>query len=59
MRSSLDLIEDAIEIDPHHRWRRIEIDGIVYDRTEHGMMVAYSMEGGEPLLLTFTDLWDR
>ena len=44
MRSSLDLIEDAIEIDPHHRWRRIEIDGIVYDRTEHGMMVAYSME---------------
>ncbi len=56
MRSSLDLIEDAIEIDPHHRWLRIEIDGIVYDRTEHGMMVAYSMEGGEPLLLTFTDL---
>lgn len=59
MRQSLDLVEDGITIDHEHRWRRLEIDGIVYDRTEHGLVVTYALIEGVPLLLTFTDLWDR
>jgi hypothetical protein len=59
VRHSLDLVEDGIEIDHTHRWRRLEIDGIVYDRTEHGLMVSYAIEDDIPVLLTFTDLWDR
>ena len=59
VRLSLDLVEEAIGVDPDSLYKRIEIDGIVYDRSEQGIMVAYTIEDGEPLLLTFTDLWDR
>jgi hypothetical protein len=56
---SLDLVEEGIAVDPVHRSRRPEIDGIVFDRTEPGLMVAWTMDGDEPLLLSFADLWDR
>jgi hypothetical protein len=58
VRLSLDLVEEGIVVDPYHRNRRLEVDGIVYDRTEEGIMVAYAVADGEALLLTFRDLID-
>lgn len=45
-------------VDPYHRDGRVEIANIVYDRTEHGIMVAYSVVEGEAVLLAFRDLFD-
>ncbi len=58
MRLSLDLVEEGITVDPFHRQGRVEIGEIVYDRTERGIMVAYSMVNGIAVLLTFCDLFD-
>ena len=56
MRLSLDLAEEAIVVDPWHRVRRIEIDDVVYDRSEPGIVVAYSIADGDIIFLTFIDL---
>jgi hypothetical protein len=58
VRLSLDLVEEGITVDPYHRHGRAEIGDIVYDRTEPGIMVAYSVIDGEAVLLTFRDLFD-
>ena len=57
-RLSLELAEEAIAVDPDHRDRRIEIDDVIYDRSEPGIMVAYSVVDGEVVFLTFRDLFD-
>ena len=58
VRLSLDLVEEGIAVDPYHRDRRVEIGSIIYDRTERGLMVAYSMIDGEAVLLTFLDFFN-
>lgn len=58
VRLSLDLIEEGIAADADHRKGREEIDDLVYDMTEHGIMVVYSMIDGEAILVTFRDLFD-
>lgn len=58
VRLSVDLVEEGIAVDPFHRAGRVAVGGIVYDRTEPGIMVAYSMIEGKAVLLTFRDLFD-
>jgi hypothetical protein len=36
----------------------VEIGDVVYDRTEHGIMVAFSVIEGEAVLLRFRDLFN-
>ena len=45
-------------VDPYHRDGRVEIGDVVYDRTEQGIMVAYSVIDDEAVLLTFRDLFN-
>lgn len=59
MLSSLDLAEEAIIVDPVHRVLREEIDGVVYDKNEPGVMVSFTMLDGEVYFLSFADLWER
>ena len=59
MRLSLDLAEEGIAVDPHHRHRRHEVDGIVYDMTEAAVIVAFVVIDAEAVLLSFVDLFDR
>ncbi|MEO8436984.1 MAG: hypothetical protein ABI562_00895 [Chloroflexota bacterium] len=56
---SLGLVEDEIEIDPDNPYRRLDLDGVIYDRTQPGLWVVYKVIGGETILLTFRDFWDR
>ena len=59
LRLSLDLAEEAIAVDPHHRHLRREIAGVVYDLGEPGVMVAFRVEGGIVVFLAFADLGSR
>jgi hypothetical protein len=43
-------------VDPHHRSRRREIGGIVYDVTDPSLMVAYTIVDAEVVFLAFVDL---
>jgi len=59
VRLSLDLVEEEIATDSTHRLNRLELDGIIYDKTQPGVMVSWKMIDGVPVLLSFADLWDR
>ena len=60
IRRSLDLAEESISVDPFHRDQRFELDGVVIDTNEPGMMVAFRIEpDGTINFLTFRDLWNR
>ncbi len=52
-RFSLELAEEAIAVDPDHRNHRRDVDGIVYDYGEPGIMVSFVIEDGEILYLKF------
>lgn len=56
MLLSLELAEEAIAVDPYHRDRRFEVDRLVYDASEVGILIAYSVSGDEVVFLTFIDL---
>lgn len=58
VRFILELAEESIAVDPWHRVNRIEIDGIVYDKSEPGIMLSYVVLDGEVLFLTFRDLFN-
>ena len=45
-------------VDPDHRKGREQIDDLVLDMTEAGIMVVYSVIDGEAVLVTFRDLFD-
>jgi hypothetical protein len=58
-RRALELAEEAIIVDPHHRWRRASRpDGIVVDLTEPGLLVKFRIEGDLLLFVDFEDLWN-
>lgn len=60
VRRSLELAEEAISVDPLHRSRRLEVDGVVFDVNEPGVIVVYRLEAdGTILFVTFRDLWNR
>ena len=45
--------------DPFHRLNRFETeDGIVYDRSEHGVMLAFFVDGDDVVFLSFADLFN-
>jgi hypothetical protein len=56
-RLSLDLVEEGIAVDSDHRNGREQIGELVYDMTEPGMMVVYSVIDGEAVLMTFRDFF--
>jgi hypothetical protein len=58
VRLSVDLVEEGIVVDPDHRKGREQIGDLVYDITEPGVMVVFSVVDGEAVLLTFRDLFD-
>ena len=53
---SLDLVEEAIAVDPFHRHRRYEVGAVVYDVTEPGLMVSFTVMDDEVVYLSFADL---
>ncbi len=61
VRQSLELAEEAISVDPIHRGAgRLELDGVVIDTIEPGMMVSFRVDDdGTVLFVTFRDLWNR
>ena len=60
IRHSLELAEESISVDPVHRDNRLEVDGVVLDTNEPGLMVAFRIEpDGTIVFMTFTDLWNR
>ena len=59
VRLSLDLVEEAIAVDPFHRHRRYEVGEVIYDVTEPGLMVSYTIIDEEVVYLSFADLTDR
>ncbi|MGK2849893.1 MAG: hypothetical protein ACSLFN_03140 [Candidatus Limnocylindrales bacterium] len=60
IRRTLELAEEAISVDPFHRSLRLELDGVVFDANEAGLIVIYRVESdGTILFITFRDLWNR
>jgi hypothetical protein len=57
-RLSLDLVEERIAVDPDHRSGREQVGDLIYDMTEPGIMVVYSVIEGEAVLVTFRDLFN-
>ena len=55
---ALTLAEEEALVDPWHRRNRTEIDGIVYDRNELGVMLAFAIDGGDVILLSFAGLFN-
>jgi len=58
VRLSLELVEEGIAVDLFHRDGRQEIGELIYDRTEAGIVVVYSIVDGEAALVMFRDLFD-
>ncbi len=58
VRLSVELAEESIAGGPDNRDKRREINGVVYDRSEPGVMVTYSIVDGEVVYLTFRDLYN-
>jgi hypothetical protein len=53
---SLDLVEEAIAVDPFHRLHRREVGGVVYNITEPGVVVAFEVDGDKVVFRAFVDL---
>jgi hypothetical protein len=54
----LELVEEEALVDPWHRQNRAEIEGVVYDRNELGVMLAFVAEGEDVILVSFADLFN-
>ena len=47
-------------MDPIHRDQRLELDGLVFDANEVGLIVIYRVApDGTIIFVTFRDLWNR
>lgn len=55
----LALAEESVLVDPFGRYLRNEVGEVVYDISEPGVMVAYTVEGDQVIFLAFTDLYAR
>lgn len=56
---AIGLAEDEVLADPSPlRDDRIEIDAIVYANSDHGVMLAYEIEGDGVRFLSFADTWN-
>jgi len=57
-RRALDLAEEAIIVDPHHRRRRaLRPDGTIVDWNEPAMFVMFRVDVDVLLFVDFRDLW--
>jgi hypothetical protein len=59
VRLSLDLVEEGIAVDPLHRVGRQGIGELIYDRTEPGIVVVFSIVNDAAVLVMFRDLFER
>ena len=59
VRLSLDLVEESIAVDPHHRLQRREVGDVVWDTSEPGIALAFAIEGDSIVYLTFVLLFER
>ena len=57
VRLSLDLMEEAIASEPDDWADREQIGEIIWDKSEPGLAVAFAIEDGEIVYLTFIDLF--
>jgi hypothetical protein len=58
-RRDLELAEEAIIVDPHHRRQRAaRPDGDIVDWNEPGLLVRYRLEADLLEFVDFQDLWN-
>jgi hypothetical protein len=57
-RLSLELIEEGIAVDPAHRVNREQVGKVIWDKSEPGLAVAFTVEGESILLLTFVLIFE-
>jgi hypothetical protein len=57
-RQSLDLAEEAVAVDPHHRVRRLEVDGVTFDLNEPGIILGFVIEGQTVVYLSYLVLFE-
>jgi hypothetical protein len=54
---SLDLVEEAIVAEPDNWAHRQKVGEVIWDRSEAGLAVAFTIENDEIIYLTFIDLF--
>lgn len=59
VRRSLELAEEAVLVDPHHRHNRRDLDDVTWDTNEPGIALAYHLDRDVLVYVTFIDLWNR
>ena len=57
MRLSLDLMEEAIVAEPDNWLHRRRVDDVIWDYSQPGLALAYTIEDGEIIFGTFIDLY--
>jgi hypothetical protein len=57
VRLSLELMEEAIVAEPDNWSHREQVGEVIWDRSEDGLALAYTVENGEVIYLTFIDLY--
>jgi hypothetical protein len=54
---SLELMEEAVLAEPDNWTHRVQVGEVIWDKSERGLALAYSVENGEIVFLTFVDLF--
>lgn len=57
VRLSLDLMEEAIVAEPDNWKDRKQVDDVIWDTSQPGLALAYTVEDGEIIFGTFIDLY--
>ena len=57
VRLSLDLMEEAIVAEPDNWAHRQKVGEVIWDRSEAGLALAFTIENDEIIYLTFIDLF--
>ena len=59
MRLSLEVAEAAVVAEPDNWIHRQRIGDVIWDKSEDGLALAYTVEDGEIVYLTFIDMYLR
>jgi len=54
---SLELMEEAIASEPDNWLHREQVGEVIWDKSEPGLALAFAIENGEIIYLTFVDLF--
>jgi hypothetical protein len=57
VRLSLELAEEAIAAEPENWTNRKQVGDVIWDTSEPGLALAYKIEDGEIIYLTFIDTY--